>query len=76
MKKKVLGIATVCLFTAGNFLSLSQNSDGSFSLVKNAKSETEPQNLKPYLWTCPNSAVIIVCGAGFTSCTPEQCPVN
>lgn len=75
MKKKILSIATACLFTAGILLSLSENDHGHISLIEKTHAEVSPYLYQTYDAICPDGTHIIVCGQGNSTCIPlGVCP--
>jgi hypothetical protein len=76
MKKKILAVATACLFTAGTLLSLSENQHGQISLIEKTQAEVSPYLYQTYWAICPDGITrIILCGQGYDTCIPDgMCP--
>lgn len=74
MVKRVLKFTTACLFFGALVLSISTNSHGRISFVKQAKADGGAYQV--YGATCPDGVTqIIVCGEGGNNCTPSgKCP--
>lgn len=69
MKKKMLSIFTILLFSGALLFSLSSSHDGHISLIGKVKAFSDDR--RPYTAVCPNGiGLIIVCGVGSSTCTP------
>lgn len=76
MKKKILSVATACLFAAGLLLSFSENQHGQISLIGKTQAEVSPYLYQTYWAICPDGTTeIILCGQGYDTCMPSgMCP--